>query len=308
VISQQYYRHIANFRNFNVSVEKSFNKVSDTIQFNIQGNPDVITFYSGEPGRNYDFKDRTIRTDGVFKLGFQIRCDDPSGFVAIANKNFKILVSNNYAATYSTSSDLNLAVSQDSAMINKAKWVDITSKFSLPSTGTINTFYNVVADLSDIAKTSTNPIYIAFKSEGNSFGNLGANGITIGSLSLASSYADGTVANYNVLPGGVISTTWKVLRLANSLNSWATSSTQLKFTSLETVDYSEDWAISNGFSPSLAIPDLAVPIKNITNNAITSYKYKFSKAGDYKVVFMASNNTPNSIKLKIKEIYLTINP
>ncbi len=296
--------------NFNVSVTKNLYNVKDTVQFNMEGNPDVITFYSGEPGRNFDYKDRTLRTDGVFKLGFQIRCDDPTGFVAMENKNFKVLVSNNFPGTYSTAADLNLAGSQDSAMVNKASWIDITSRFSLPNTtsGTIATFYTVTADLSDIAKTSVNPIYIAFKCDGKPFGSLGANGITIGSLSLSSSYADGTVANYNVLPGGTISTTWKILKLANASNSWATSSTQLKFTSAATSDYSEDWAISNGFSPSIAIPDVAVPLKNITNKPISSFKYKFPKAGDYKVVFMASNNRPNSIKPVIKEIYLTINP
>jgi hypothetical protein len=293
---------------FDVSVDKNLHSLSDSVLFNISGNPDVITFYSGEPGHNFDFKDRTIRTDGVFKFSFQVRCDDPNGFVAIANKNFKVLVSNNFTGAYSTAADLNTAASQDSVNINKATWVDVTSRFSLPSTGTISTFYTVTADLSDIAKTSVNPLYIAFKCDGNSFGTLGANGITIGSLSLASSYADGTVANYNVAPGGTISTTWKILKLANALNSWATSTTQLKFTSLPTTDYSEDWAISNGFSPSLAIPDVAVPIKNITNKPVISYKYKFPKVGDYKVVFMASNNRPNSIKPKIKEIYITINP
>jgi hypothetical protein len=294
--------------NFNVSVTKNLYSVKDSVEFKIEGNPDIITFYSGEPGRNYDFKDRTVRTDGVFKLSFQIRCDDPNGFVAIANKNFKVLVSNNFTGIYSFASDVNIAASQDSAMVNKATWTDITSRFSLPSTGTISTFYNAVADLSDIAKSSSNPIYIAFKCDGNSFGSLGANGITIGSLNLSSSYSDGTVANFNVVPGGTVSTTWKVLRLANSNNSWATSSTQLKFTSLATTDYSEDWAISNGYAPSVALPDVAVPLKNISNKPITSYKYKFPKVGDYKVVFMASNNTPNSIKVKIKEIYITINP
>jgi len=152
------------------------------------------------------------------------------------------------------------------------------------------------------------PLYFAFKSDGNSFGNLGANGITIGSLSLTSAYSDGSNTSYNLVPGGTVSTTWKVLKLANTLNTWATSSTQLKFTSTPTNLYSEDWAISNGFSPSLALPDVAQPIKNISNKPISNFKYKFTKAGDYKVVFMASNNTPNSIKVKIKEIYITINP
>ena len=293
---------------FDVKIDKNVHNLSDTVVFSIEGNPDVITFYSGEPGRNFDYKDRTVRTDGVFKLGFQIRCDDPSGFTAIANQNFKVLVSNNYLASYSTAADLNVAASQDSVMVNKATWIDVTSRFSLPSSGTISTFYTVLADLSDIAKTSVNPLYVAFKCDGNSFGALGANGITIGSLALSSTYADGTVANYNVAPGGTVSTTWKILKLANTANSWATSTTQLKFTSALTTNYTEDWAISNGFSPSLAIPDVAVPIKNITNKPLTSYKYKFPKVGDYKIVFMASNNRANSIKPKIKEIYLTVNP
>jgi hypothetical protein len=178
----------------------------------------------------------------------------------------------------------------------------------LPKTGTVSAFYTVVADLSDIAKLSSNPLYVAFKCEGKPFDELGANGITIGSLSLSSNYSDGSSTAYNLLPGGTISTTWKILKLANTSNSWATSSTQLKFTSTSTSDYTEDWAISNGFSPSLAVPDLAVPIKNIANKPLSNYKYKYTKPGDYKVVFMASNNTPNSVKVKIKEIYLTINP
>ncbi len=294
--------------NFNVSVTKNLYNVKDTVQFNIEGNPDVITFYSGEPGRNFDYKDRTVRTDGVLKFGFQIRCDSLAGFNAIANGNFKILVTNNYTAAYSTAADLNIAASQDSALVNKTKWIDITDRFTLPKSGTVSAFYTLQADLSDIAKSSTNPLYFAFKCDGNSFGNLGANGITIGSLSLTSSYSDGSNTSYNLVPGGTVSTTWKVLKLANALNSWATSSTQLKFTSTPTNLYSEDWAISNGFSPSLALPDVAQPIKNISNKPISSFKYKFPKAGDYKVVFMASNNTPNSIKVKIKEIYITINP
>jgi PKD repeat protein len=53
---------------------------------------------------------------------------------------------------------------------------------------------------------------------------------------------------------------------------------------------------------------VAQPSKNKSNKPISNFKYKFTKAGDYKVVFMASNNTPNSIKVKIKEIYITINP
>ena len=293
---------------FDVSVDRNSYSLADVVKFYISGNPDVIAFYSGEPGRNFEYKDRTMRNDGVLNLGFQLRCDSMAGFKAITNGNFKVLASTNFTGAYSTSSDSSVAASQDSAMTSKATWVDITSRFGLPTTGTISTFYNLSADVSDLTKGSTNPIYFAFKCDGNSFGNLGANGITIGSLKLTSSYSDGSATNYNLVPGGTVSTTWRVLKLANASNSWATSSSQLKFTSTATTSYSEDWAISNGFSPSLAVPDVAVPIKNVTNKPFKSYEYKFPKAGDYKVVFMASVNRTNSIKVKIKEIYLTINP
>jgi len=114
--------------------------------------------------------------------------------------------------------------------------------------------------------------------------------------------------NYNLVPGGTVSTVWKIVKAANTLNSWATSSTQLKFTSTLTASYSEDWAISNAFYPNLALPDKAVPIKNVTNSPITQYRYRFTKPGDYKVVFVASNNGASNQKVKIKTFVITVNP
>lgn len=40
---------------FDVTATDHDYQVGDTITFRISGNPDMITFYSGEPGANYDF-------------------------------------------------------------------------------------------------------------------------------------------------------------------------------------------------------------------------------------------------------------
>lgn len=46
--------------NFNVSIDqgKTTFKVDEQINFNFAGNPNYITFYSGEDGRMYEFRDR----------------------------------------------------------------------------------------------------------------------------------------------------------------------------------------------------------------------------------------------------------
>jgi hypothetical protein len=283
--------------------------IKDSVKFNVSGNPDVIYFYSGENGYNYDFRDRTSRNDGSLKLSFQIRVDNADGFAALASGNFKVVASTNFTGIYSTSPDLNVATSADSATLNKANWVDITNRFTIPTSGTPSLFYNSgEATINDLITNPNNPIYIAFLYKGNATGALGANGITIGSLSFYNKYTDGTQVNYNLVPGGTVSTVWKIVKAANTLNSWATSSTQLKFTSTLTASYSEDLAISNAFYPNLALPDKAVPIKNVTNSPITQYRYRFTKPGDYKVVFVASNNGASNQKVKIKTFVITVNP
>jgi hypothetical protein len=46
-----------------VSVTSATYKAGDTVTFNFKGNPDNITFYSGEPGHQYEHRDRT--TDSI---------------------------------------------------------------------------------------------------------------------------------------------------------------------------------------------------------------------------------------------------
>jgi hypothetical protein len=68
---------------FNVTTANSTYHTGDTVRFIFSGNPDVITFYSGEPGKNYEFKDK----------------DDPDRGVAIKDISQRL---DNFSYTYLT--------------------------------------------------------------------------------------------------------------------------------------------------------------------------------------------------------------
>lgn len=284
-------------------------KVSDSVKFSLTGNPDVISFYSGEVGNNYINKDRTSRTDGTLKLGFQIRVDNTAGFTELAANNLKVLVSTNFSSAYSVLPDATAAGSADSTMVNTATWKDVTNRFSIPTIGTIATFYNTAeAVLTDLVPNLDMPFYIAFKFNSQATGSLGTNGITINALNLYNSYPDGSLVNFNLAPGSIVNAVWRIIKAANINNSWTTSTTQLKFISNATTTYSEDWAITSPLYPNLVLPDKAITIKNITNNPVTNFAYKFNKPGTYKMTFVASNNRVEGRKELVKEITITITP
>ena len=284
-------------------------KVGDSIKFTLTGNPDVLSFYSGEVGNNYINKDRTSRTDGTLKLGFQISADNTAGFTALASNNLKVLVSTNYSYAFSALTDATAVNSADSSIVNTATWKDVTSRFNIPTSGTNATFYNTaVATLTDLVPNPDMPFYIAFKFDAPTVGSLGTNGITINALNLYNSYPDGSVVNFNLAPGSIVNAVWRIIKAANVSNSWNTTSTQLKFTSPATTAYSEDWAITAPLYPNLVLPDKGVTIKNITNSPVYNFAYKFSKPGTYTVDFVASNNRVDGRKELVKEITLTITP
>ncbi|MBP1675087.1 MAG: hypothetical protein H6Q24_1225 [Bacteroidetes bacterium] len=72
---------------------------------------------------------------------------------------------------------------------------------------------------------------------------------------------------------------------------------------------SEHWAVSNAIrtdSVNLG-PDWSTPLKGATTTSlVTEYRYKYSKPGTYKAVFIAANNSIDEVKKVIRELTLTI--
>ena len=84
ILSVSCKKEVANEVDFDVTTASKTYKLPDSIVFNITGNPDVISFYSGEAGHSYDNKDRVSRNDGNLKMSFQVRMDSLSGFTAVS--------------------------------------------------------------------------------------------------------------------------------------------------------------------------------------------------------------------------------
>ena len=299
---------------FNVITRSVTYKLSDTVNFYMSGNPDIITFYSGDSSHIYALKDRVSKAGGTLNFSFQLRASNNAAFGAIANGTFKVLVSTNFKGTYAAYKDSTLkdslrVASLDSAMVNSAKWTDITNRLSLKTSGDTTTYYpSSVAAISDLITNAADPFNIAFLYKADSTQDLGSNGITMGSFSLVNNFSDGTSSNFssNIIAGGSKSTNWKTIKAANSLFGWLTTTNYIKFIPKIGNNYTESWIISSALYPNAATPDVAIPIKGITQSPIKTFSYKFANTGLHKVYFIASNNRVNGQKQVIKEIDLNI--
>ncbi len=126
---------------FEVSVAQDQYQVGDTVEFIFKGNPDYLTFFSGESGNNYANRERTSVT-GTPKISF-------TSFAQYGTQQ------NTLSLLVST--DFNGKVDAD---IAQATWTDITAQAKL-STGADNTPSGEI-DLSPFAdgdKTVLSQVY-----------------------------------------------------------------------------------------------------------------------------------------------------
>ena len=266
---------------FEVTTSSTTYHVGDTVHFNFTGNPDIISFYSGESGHNYDNRNRTS-LDGLSQLQFTSYAQ----YGAQLN-TLQLMISNDFTGTY------------DSAHIYQGTWTDITSRATL-STGADNTASGIV-DLSDFL-AQKKPIFFAYKYTGT-FGSTQKTW-TIKNFALNLLRPDNTVVSV----ANIANVGWKQVSIKNSAKVW-TFTNPLTSLSIAGGDATsadnEDWAITSLLYLNSVAPDVAVPIKNITQ-IVNSYDYVFSTPGTYKVVFLAVNATADAQQGTMKEIDLTI--
>jgi hypothetical protein len=248
---------------FKVTMTKTPIRVGDTAFFSIQGNPDFITFYSGERGRNYDYRERIVAENSIPQITFTTF---GQGLSSQFPNSLTFMISTNYNGI---STDLKLA-----------SWTDITRRAIL-STGTTGVSSGTI-DLSDFRKFDS--VYIGFKYNAGMSSTVSQPTWTIQSFNVNNvSLPDSTV--YNTRTIGILG--WQTIDLSNSANVWQVSSTQLRITGGAPSNMSnEDWVIAK-VSLKAVNPDFGVPAKNIAER-VNSYFYNFTKAGTYKVTFLAS--------------------
>ncbi len=267
---------------FKVIMTKAPLKVGDTAFFAIEGNPDFITFYSGERGRNFDYRNRIIAENSMPQLTFT---SFGQGLSAQFSNSIALLVSSNYNG--------------DSSTVNSATWSDITNRAIL-STGATGTSSGTI-DLSDFRKFDS--VYIAFRYRVSTSATLAQPTWTIQSFNINTvSLPDSTV--YSLRSIGTLG--WQTRDIANPANAWQVSSTQLRLSGgAANSSQNEDWVIAKVGLKSVN-PDFGVPVKNISER-VKSYFYRYTRAGKYKISFVGAGMRNDLNESAVQQFEITVN-
>lgn len=253
-------------------------KVGEEITFNFSGNPENITFYSGEDGKKYEYRNRTA-LPGKLQLQFTSLLDRG------LRQNLALMVT----------SDITGAI--NATTVSAAKWTDVSNR-AVFSTGADNTPSGAIdlSDFSDLGK----PITVAFKytdvkttAQQNRW--------------VIRTFNANSVRGTSVTPLAVMADAgWIGINYKNPAAVWTITSTQLlMYGGAANSDDNEDWVVSKQLDPNVIKSDVGFVIKNISTQT-SDFTYKFNSAGVYKVTFLASNRLGESAKETVKEITLNI--
>lgn len=282
---------------FNVTTDKTTYSTTDTVTFKLSGMPDIITFYSGEPGKTFELSKVTQKESDSTMLNFSTSTTAPSATTQpLSVNNVSILISTNFSGK------------MDSASIKSATWTDISSRFNFATT--TNTVQSKAVRVDDLKKAGA-PLYVAFKYVSDTAKSTSMpRKWTVASFGLrnhfgpvTSSLAGGnTGTTLPFLSGGFVPTS-----ILSSSNNWNFASGSLTFNAAP-VDAlpDEDWSISRPFDLWLYPADVGAGIKNNNISAISSYSYQFTKPGTYLVTFVAKNTDKDNVRETVRQLTLTI--
>jgi len=289
---------------FDVTANNGKMGLGDTARFAFSGNPDIITFWSGETGRRYQYKDRT-EAEGTPILRFRSR--------KYHNQlnTLAVLVSTDFAGVVNDSVATR-------ANMGAAHWDDITSQANLsPANGVLSSSGPI--DLSNYS-SQNKPVYIAFKYIG--LAGYPLNRWEIDSFYVNNNLPDGTsyvIANFNSYnvpytnygistfsPGFVFyNITNSLYWFSSTVNSQA--GIVLKTDNAGLTADCETWAFVGPVNLKKVTPDAGVSIKSGTQNmSDLNFIYKYPRAGTYDATFVGGKINRDQKSYVTKPIQLIV--
>ncbi|GAA4749521.1 DUF5017 domain-containing protein [Flavisolibacter ginsenosidimutans] len=271
---------------FEVAVDSTTYSVGKPIIFHFSGTADVITFFSGAPGSEYKFKDRTT-VEGTPQMQFT-SYRQFGATAATPDTTLKLMISNNFRNVF------------DVENLKAATWTDISDRAQF-STGTDNTPSGVI-NLADFNKKDS-PVYVAFKYH-DFKSAVSQRTWTIKNILVQNKLADSTLAT--VATSASIS--WGALDVLNNAKVWSFSSTQIQMAGGAIgTDDNEDWIISQPLFFNRTARAVGVSIRNNPTAVLTDYTFAgYSSPGTYTVSFEAINASKWDNKQVVKEITITV--
>lgn len=279
-------------------------KKSTGIQFKFSGNPDFITFYSGESGHVYEYRNRTLLSKDAITSELRFSSFAQYGTIPGALKV--------YLSTTFGEMSLDKDKKADSIKIVSHDWIDISDLCNLP-TASNTTLRDAIIPLDDylgkdltiaflyqpLNNTVAQPTWeIQSLRIVNTFKTDGAESIlAAGSMGLTpfDIYAVGTAAYQSGTTSGI----W------NLSNISATPPRVRMQSSSVGVAINKDWLITKPLVINACTPDTGVGIKAITNR-LDSYTYRYEKTGVYTITMIGRNNNFEAASEAIREIVIKV--
>ena len=280
---------------FTVSATKVKYKLSDSVQFKISGVPDNITFYSGEPGKEYDKRDLFSSDEGTLTLQF----NSQTRAGATLPRNIAVLVSTDFNGEYTEQG------------VKAAKWTDITNRAVLPANTASNA--DVVSgeiNLDDL-KVKDKPMYLAFRYVSENAAGTAQRYWNMGRMFLINKVpGNGDFEITSTIEKGL----FQVVEFEGADNKWtintgtATSHRLIHTANAINTQPDDDWVISRGFQvfQTLGNKKNAVNVKSIAGGTPETFSWLYSAPGTYKATFIALNGNRDIQKEIVKEVWVTI--
>jgi len=287
----------------NVSLNKDSIFLMDTTMFSFSGNPDMITFWSGEVGKRYEYRGRT-EAEGTPIMSFRTKKFHTQ------DNTLNLLISTNFAGLTSVDSI-------NKANISSATWRDISDKAILP-TGTNLTLTN--SGNIDLSIYKDSLIYFAFK-------YTGLKGVPfqrweIDSYTIKNNLADGTsytIANFNSYNSSF--TNYGVTTFCPGFTFMTPNNTPIWFNStvnsVAGIVFKTDnaglttdcdaWAIIGPINLKKVTPDVGTVIKSISQiTKDLKFNYIYPSKGRFNATIVGGNTSINFQKLVNKKFIITV--
>lgn len=292
-------------------------KAGTPVEFQFSGEADFLTFFSGESGAQYRYKDRTevdLNEISSSRLQFSLQAQygKPTNIMQILiSDTFEGLATNDFKA--------------DSVLVETHEWQTLIPQDELPKTATTIS-YDV-----DMTPYLGKRIAIALRYEGidNSavqsrfqFNNMAivntlTNGLvtnfsasSFGFTALNMYYTHPDVLNVTGISGSRVNTIkGKPYGTAtnNTSGVWNLSDTNAFFIHSSPADtpLMYAWLVSSLIVPNGCTPDSGTGIKNISQR-LDSYTYTYATPGTYTATFVATNGNYKHESQVVKEYTVVV--
>lgn len=274
-------------------------KVGEPVVFQFEGNPDFITFYSGEAGNAYDYRDCDRIGPAEWTLSFLEHTQ--AGTQGLPNPACApIFYSVDFDGDYTEEG------------VRRATWVDLSRHFTYP-TDTNQDVPSGTLYIDDLFPKDGSPLYLMFHYAVKQYtGKNGRTEIRIMNFRINGITAAGTTALYNHKTANfqfVFSKEHDMYDDPTATPASVESSYLQLRTDFKPTHDMEFWTVSGGLYHPDEVnsgPDHGIGIKAVADPTMTTYSHTYNKPGEYTVTFVAANSKVYGRKEVVREMKITV--